>query len=128
MRCADAEPVGHAWQITHLLHGHFFFQDAAATGIYALSLHDALPICPAPRPPVPRALPPVGKSRRPRGVRDRKSTRLNSSHGYISYAVFCLKQKTLPVLETSRRSARTRCVAAPFCSCRTGGPRLAHTP
>src|SRR2546429_7250149 len=35
------------------------------------------------------ALPPVGKS--PRG--DRKSTRLNSSHGYISYAVFCLKKK-----------------------------------
>src|SRR5687768_18048284 len=31
--------------------------------------------------------------RRPRGERDRKSTRLNSSHGYISYAVFCLKKK-----------------------------------
>src|SRR2546422_8407570 len=30
---------------------------------------------------------------RPRGTRDRKSTRLNSSHGYISYAVFCLKKK-----------------------------------
>src|SRR5687768_17739836 len=36
------------------------------------------------------------------GGRDRKSTRLNSSHGYISYAVFCLKKKTLPeVLERS---------------------------
>src|SRR2546422_3999371 len=33
-------------------------------------------------------------SARPKAVRDRKSTRLNSSHGYISYAVFCLKKKT----------------------------------
>src|SRR2546422_7918675 len=36
----------------------------------------------------------------PRGVRDRKSTRLNSSHGYISYAVFCLKKKSLPAKST----------------------------
>src|SRR2546422_5094615 len=49
----------------------------------------------------PDAVPPVGRrrSRHPRGQdplpgeRDRKSTRLNSSHGYISYAVFCLKKK-----------------------------------
>src|SRR2546429_4405619 len=41
--------------------------------------------------PVLRALPQDG--RRPGPVRDRKSTRLNSSHGYISYAVFCLKKK-----------------------------------
>src|SRR2546422_6611415 len=40
---------------------------------------------------VGRADPPLG--RRPSGDRDRKSTRLNSSHGYISYAVFCLKKK-----------------------------------
>src|SRR2546422_4397804 len=41
------------------------------------------------------ALPPAAPGRlRPGAVRDRKSTRLNSSHGYISYAVFCLKKKT----------------------------------
>src|SRR2546422_10395932 len=94
----------------------FFFNDTATTEIYTLSLHDALPISTpvdeqrldrgrlaqepledladpcrivflddhvshlrhlAPFPPSP----------------DRKSTRLNSSHGYISYAVFCLKKK-----------------------------------
>src|SRR6185503_21013826 len=69
----------------------FFFNDTATTEIYTLSLHDALPICDcfaagcrrsrAPRPPTARP------------ARDRKSTRLNSSHGYISYAVFCLKKK-----------------------------------
>src|SRR2546429_3633301 len=37
-------------------------------------------------------------------VRDRKSTRLNSSHGYISYAVFCLKKKTKPILTASSDS------------------------
>src|SRR5947208_12649512 len=70
----------------------FFFNDTATTEIYTLSLHDALPICealpgragPAPGPPPP--------DRRPPG-RDRKSTRLNSSHQIISYAVFCLKKK-----------------------------------
>src|SRR6478752_8178473 len=67
----------------------FFFNDTATTEIYTLSLHDALPI-PWRRP---------GARRRPsppfpaRARRDRKSTRLNSSHGYISYAVFCLKKK-----------------------------------
>src|SRR2546422_4021267 len=42
--------------------------------------------------------------------RDRKSTRLNSSHGYISYAVFCLKKK-------KGHHERTRCVAPPLQSC-----------
>src|SRR6266536_5615155 len=64
----------------------FFFNDTATTEIYTLSLHDALPICPAPgwrwRPPQP-----------PECRSDRKSTRLNSSHEWISYAVFCLKKK-----------------------------------
>src|SRR5256885_13310590 len=75
----------------------FFFNDTATTEIYTLSLHDALPICG------------LRQYRRPRGdggpdglVRgrtarrtraDRKSTRLNSSHLVISYAVFCLKKK-----------------------------------
>src|SRR5215208_7274684 len=65
----------------------FFFNDTATTEIYTLSLHDALPIspCHAPSsPPWPRPLLPR---------RDRKSTRLNSSHVAISYAVFCLKKK-----------------------------------
>src|SRR6266542_5669255 len=67
----------------------FFFNDTATTEIYTLSLHDALPI--GPRSFVPR--------RRARSSRtcwrfaDRKSTRLNSSHGSISYAVFFLKKK-----------------------------------
>src|SRR5437588_11933153 len=70
----------------------FFFNDTATTEIYTLSLHDALPISgsgSAPRP--------VGCSRscarRVAARRDRKSTRLNSSHTVISYAVFCLKKK-----------------------------------
>src|SRR6266550_7239591 len=67
----------------------FFFNDTATTEIYTLSLHDALPIYEGWR------LRPDNdaSARRFRGRRDRKSTRLNSSHGYISYAVFCLKKK-----------------------------------
>src|SRR2546430_14432848 len=85
----------------------FFFNDTATTEIYTLSLHDALPIYEL-----------SGELRRERGVdvatvidgdhreqvldaraertgvrKDRKSTRLNSSHSQISYAVFCLKKK-----------------------------------
>src|SRR2546430_15889773 len=68
----------------------FFFNDTATTEIYTLSLHDALPIS--------RPGGPVGQHRRDHpedGGRaaDRKSTRLNSSHSQISYAVFCLKKK-----------------------------------
>src|SRR2546422_7291795 len=87
----------------------FFFNDTATTEIYTLSLHDALPICPGgavallyrgwnyavPRWP-PKPVVSVGLAGWPssgRGPGDRKSTRLNSSHGYISYAVFCLKKK-----------------------------------
>src|SRR2546422_6206179 len=95
-------------------HSFFFFNDTATTEIYTLSLHDALPISITgrwadERPPraaravacecrrgaaVPRQLPgePAGH---PVLDRDRKSTRLNSSHGYISYAVFCLKKKNI---------------------------------
>src|SRR5215216_7942583 len=80
----------------------FFFNDTSTTDIYTLSLHDALPIwrrrwrrrsssaggsCP---PAVRR--PPAGAARAA-PPRDRKSTRLNSSHQIISYAVFCLKKK-----------------------------------
>src|SRR2546421_4260055 len=87
----------------------FFFNDTATTEIYTLSLHDALPICTnlgrisdrVGTRPRSRALPvrTCSKVRSGRheklGVRfrDRKSTRLNSSHDQISYAVFCLKKK-----------------------------------
>src|SRR3712207_6883625 len=91
----------------------FFFNDTATTEIYTLSLHDALPIC----PPlagvrVINALPDTNAvdvvmidqvewSLTARNInfragtehQDRKSTRLNSSHANISYAVFCLKKK-----------------------------------
>src|SRR5687768_18409921 len=74
--------------------GCFFFNDPATTEIYTLSLHDALPIC--------SRVVLTGGGSELTGAReiagelaraDRKSTRLNSSHGYISYAVFCLKKK-----------------------------------
>src|SRR2546430_7220763 len=82
----------------------FFFNDTATTEIYTLSLHDALPISPL--------LDAIQASGWPllqiEGVEaddvigtlareaDRKSTRLNSSHSQISYAVFCLKKKKNP--------------------------------
>src|SRR5688572_32664568 len=96
----------------------FFFHDTATTEIYTLSLHDALPISTrgtadllsgrttrttpasctrAYAPPAartrgsPAATPPGPPPSGPLG--DRKSTRLNSSHSQISYAVFCLKKK-----------------------------------
>src|SRR5271169_7024835 len=67
----------------------FFFNDTATTEIYTLSLHDALPIyhSGADRQHPLRCV------RAAPSLEDRKSTRLNSSHGSISYAVFCLKKK-----------------------------------
>src|SRR5258708_14541389 len=76
----------------------FFFNDTATTEIYTLSLHDALPIsCRNENAPAcGSSADAVQKTRvatlRPL-KRDRKSTRLNSSHQIISYAVFCLKKK-----------------------------------
>src|SRR5688500_19308828 len=70
----------------------FFFNVAATTEIYTLSLHDALPICPSFGTRW-RPLPTAGVSVATRSSVDRKSTRLNSSHLVISYAVFCLKKK-----------------------------------
>src|SRR3712207_8743235 len=86
----------------------FFFNDTATTEIYTLSLHDALPIWGGsggrgrgcafslrlldseqrPRPQHQHDGGQVGEA-----DADRKSTRLNSSHANISYAVFCLKKK-----------------------------------
>src|SRR2546430_11061983 len=102
-----------------LLYFFFFFNDTATTEIYTLSLHDALPIsyiliiaacvlfcktcllltrtCQLPRRLI------QGKGL----VGDRKSTRLNSSHSQISYAVFCLKKKkksNLPIYPTTLTS------------------------
>src|SRR2546429_1899082 len=82
----------------------FFFNDTATTEIYTLSLHDALPISRiAVRAGGGSAACYPGAGRGPRAGRDRKSTRLNSSHGYISYAVFCLKKKkkTPPLITTT---------------------------
>src|SRR5205809_4430082 len=85
-----------------ILHFHlfFFFNDTATTEIYTLSLHDALPISLELRDgrAADREHPdlvPCGDTRCSNAESriDRKSTRLNSSHGYISYAVFCLKKK-----------------------------------
>src|SRR2546422_60088 len=74
----------------------FFFNDTATTEIYTLSLHDALPISGGNGTMMRTGL--AGHSsaealETTTRKRDRKSTRLNSSHGYISYAVFCLKKK-----------------------------------
>src|SRR2546427_5018345 len=102
------------------MHRLFFFNDTATTEIYTLSLHDALPISSSVTP-VPGNNPLLGineyysladdlrftKGRHSfstgvwvqrvhensYGAADRKSTRLNSSHSQISYAVFCLKKK-----------------------------------
>src|SRR5256885_8520222 len=77
----------------------FFFNDTATTEIYTLSLHDALPIWSARLLGLEaRALEQRGALRHIGGdealeLLDRKSTRLNSSHLVISYAVFCLKKK-----------------------------------
>src|SRR2546427_9410724 len=79
----------------------FFFNDTVTTEIYTLSLHDALPICSTElRISMGRTVRVSRPSMRGspariwlRTMRDRKSTRLNSSHSQISYAVFCLKKK-----------------------------------
>src|SRR5438876_12398903 len=74
----------------------FFFNDTATTEIYTLSLHDALPIFHQRlEHPFSHLCCRRGQRRRLRRGRhsDRKSTRLNSSHPSISYAVFCLKKK-----------------------------------
>src|SRR5216683_6007778 len=73
----------------------FFSNDTATTEIYTLSLHDALPICHLHRRHRRRRRSRFQPQRATvaRSQRDRKSTRLNSSHDQISYAVFCLKKK-----------------------------------
>src|SRR2546427_912012 len=106
----------------------FFFNDTATTEIYTLSLHDALPIYAENAEFLPQGAPRVTGRAAIRSawaqmltapnvslttetlgaVRDRKSTRLNSSHSQISYAVFCLKKKkkrtnTIASLQSKRQ-------------------------
>src|SRR5258707_8718019 len=87
----------------------FFFNDTATTEIYTLSLHDALPIWICPRGHAARpgrelsgtadAAARADSDRESERYRqDRKSTRLNSSHANISYAVFCLKKKNIKLI------------------------------
>src|SRR5438270_14063627 len=97
-------PIGSWWRLA-LRRAFFFFNDTATTEIYTLSLHDALPIlggggdradraarrCRCRSTGAARVL---RRTAGERAQRDRKSTRLNSSHSQISYAVFCLKKKT----------------------------------
>src|SRR2546422_7876227 len=92
----------------------FFFNDTATTEIYTLSLHDALPISARVGGDDSRCADRADCEFFGTGVRapvlargafarDRKSTRLNSSHGYISYAVFCLKKKKRSTCEPHRQ-------------------------
>src|SRR5438034_11149592 len=83
----------------------FFFNDTATTEIYTLSLHDALPISSRLTSGSPKSSVFFSRSKSSKlivhetspssdvALSDRKSTRLNSSHTVISYAVFCLKKK-----------------------------------
>src|SRR5690606_40816457 len=84
------------------MYSPFFCNDAPPAAIYTLSLHDALPIYPGgaggfrcvAEPEPGRSVREAVHSRTEKaGGQDRKSTRLNSSHVKISYAVFCLKKK-----------------------------------
>src|SRR3712207_8953321 len=99
----------------------FFFNDTATTEIYTLSLHDALPISnrenrriiaalasripelepPRDEPEAPESAGETAGTAEPWSATDRKSTRLNSSHANISYAVFCLKKKRMRLKTTT---------------------------
>src|SRR5438309_4404771 len=106
----------------------FFFNDTATTEIYTLSLHDALPIF----HDFQQFLLIVGllalliagigilnAMQSILAMRDRKSTRLNSSHSSISYAVFCLKKKTRSRY-TSCSTSSTYLISSPyFLMCRS---------
>src|SRR5476649_2116383 len=95
----------------HVLY-FFIFIDTATTEIYTLSLHDALPISREAR--LGGVDPALERERARHGGhhRDRKSTRLNSSHTVISYDVFCLKKKTtVPLCELAVGSAPLALIA-----------------
>src|SRR5256885_12227607 len=91
--------------VRYMVFYFFFFNDTATTEIYTLSLHDALPISAFRwwRAPLRRMAPQDFRVK----CRDRKSTRLNSSHLVISYAVFCLKKKNNNKTSRSPRNTST---------------------
>src|SRR2546430_8948048 len=101
----------------------FFFNDTATTEIYSLSLHDALPILGAPGLQVVELggnadVAPLADENEYVGTRaqgDRKSTRLNSSHSHLSYAVVCLKKNT-SVTSTFPSVAWMRATSSPVCA------------
>src|SRR5690606_41802939 len=120
--------VNHIYRPLHTVLYSFLFNDPATTEIYTLSLHDALPISPAalraafrpgggpPAPPDPLDRHPPFRRRGgllppalPDRPGDRKSTRLNSSHVKISYAVFCLKKKKKKEKTRIKRDDSTNC-------------------
>src|SRR2546430_3741610 len=86
----------------------FFFNDTATTEIYTLSLHDALPISASVYAQALKLGPGQLNAFHADSL-DRKSTRLNSSHSQISYAVFCLKKKKMeeigPPSPTKKRAS-----------------------
>src|SRR5438477_6122548 len=100
----------------------FFFNDPATPEFYTLSLHDALPICRVgePAPLSYDATFVAGSCDGPNRRGDRKSTRLNSSHMSISYAVFCLKKKKH---NKTKHSRQTHTPIPPV-----NNPQLLHTP
>src|SRR2546426_2309360 len=116
------------WPFCLLFFIFFFFNDTATTEIYTLSLHDALPIS----FPIPLTVPEVRRllgrllfplSHSAPAVlawSDRKSTRLNSSHLVISYAVFCLKKKKSTT--ASSLTFTWTSSPSPSCSSRSHGP------
>src|SRR2546427_8524129 len=93
----------------------FFFNDTATTEIYTLSLHDALPISSTLMASTTVSSASIFRCslrRRPDRMptpTDRKSTRLNSSHSQISYAVFCLKKKKYTRIHSSTDMMRYIC-------------------
>src|SRR6266704_5486809 len=92
------------WRSAHgcCLPSIFFFTDTATTEIYPLSLHDALPILPGSRRGLQEDHLAFGLLAAEQGSqRDRKSTRLNSSHVSISYAVFCVQKKKYRITTTT---------------------------
>src|SRR2546430_11260687 len=107
-----------------LLYYFFFFNDTATTEIYTLSLHDALPISLIGTDDggdlllrdqalgLGAALLRIGLVVGENEAEDRKSTRLNSSHSQISYAVFCLKKKNTGIrCELDRKQTPTQAAA-----------------
>src|SRR5690348_11564619 len=101
----------------------FFFNDTATPELYTLSLHDALPISRDAGAALPRDLvtggdvDDVDRDVGELGAeRDRKSTRLNSSHPSISYAVFCLKKKKDKVRNPNRTPPHSMALGVPLVS------------